>query len=1033
MMRKGPLAWMVDHGVAPNLMMVLFIVGGLMASLAIKKEVFPEFETEIVQVTISYPGATPEDVEQSLLLPVEAAIADVEGIDELTASASEGSGVVSATLIDGVDVMRAYQDIQQAVNAITTLPAAADPPRITLAGRSRSVVSLQVYGRVGQEALHDAAENVRAELQATSGISRAELSGNRDREIQVHLDDEAIERYGLDHQQLASRIAAEALDLASGQLTTAEGEWLIRYQGRRNSAEEFAELPILNTAQGSPVLLRDIAQVSEGFAETDREEFYNGQPGISVDVYQIGGQTPTSISNAVSGELERLRANLPDGVSLDIARDSSEVYEDRLGLLLKNAWMGLALVLVLMALFLEARLAFWVTLGIPTAFLGAMLFLPWIGVSLNMMSMFAFIIALGIVVDDAIMVGENIYSYREEGYSLRDAAVKGAQEIATPLTFAILSNIVAFLPLLFLPGFLGLIFATVPVVVITVFVISLVEALLILPAHLAHASKPRQTPAWQRPLEAVRLRMQQGLHHFTYRRFEPFLQGALNQRLLTVSLGVALLAITLAWAMSGRLGFSLMPRVESDQVQASVTLPIGSHISVSRELSQQLLDAATALSEREEGLSFTSTRSRLDGESLSVRLDIASESLESWPPSRIAREWRELTGDLLGAQSVRFESDFGGPGSGAALSLRLSHPNTQVLEAAATRLAEQLAEYGLTDIDSGLGDGKPQLEMRLSAEGRSLGLTGSDLAQALRGPLQGATAVEQFNGRREVSVEVRLPEASRDSLSELYRLPVRTPEGLSVPLSRVADITLSQASSSLQRINGRRIITVTADSEGDQAINQVLATLQEDVFPTLSNTWPGLEVSMGGRQQDTADNLATLRKAMWLMIAALYALLAIPFRSYLQPLLVMAAIPFGIVGAIGGHMLMGFGLSIISLLGMLALSGVVINDALVLIDYANRKRREGMAPREAIVAAATRRLRPIMMTTLTTFLGLAPMILETSRQARFMIPMAISLGFGMLFATLILLIMVPCLYLSLENLRERLSAPQPPEPERANP
>ncbi|MGO3055495.1 efflux RND transporter permease subunit [Halomonas sp. AOP43-A1-21] len=1025
-MRRGPLAWMIDHGVAPNLLMLLFIVGGLMASLAIKKEVFPEFEIEIVQVSISYPGATPEDVEQSLLLPVEAAVSNVEGIDELTSTAGEGSGMVSATLIDGVDVMRVYQDIQQSVNAITTLPNAADPPRFTLAGRSRSVVSLQVYGSVGLAALHDAAEDIRAELQAVEGISRAELSGNREREIQIHLDEEAIERFGLDHQQLAARIGEEALDLASGQLTTAEGEWLVRYQGRRNSAAEFADLPILTTAQGSPILLGDIADVSNGFAETDREEFYNGEPGLSVDIYQIGHQTPTSISEAVYGELEHLRAALPPGVSLDVSRDSSEIYEDRLSLLLKNAWMGLALVLVLMALFLEARLAFWVTLGIPTAFLGAMLFLPWIGVSLNMMSMFAFIIALGIVVDDAIMVGENIYSYREEGYSLRDAAVKGASEIAVPLTFAILSNIVAFLPLLFLPGFLGMLFATVPVVVITVFLISWAEALFILPAHLAHSRKPRETPAWQRPLEAVRQRMQSGLHHFTYRQFEPFLQRALNQRLLSVALGVAVLVVALAWIMSGRLGFSLMPRAESDQVQATVTLPIGTNISVSRELSQQLLNAAQTLSEQEDTLSFSSTRSRLDGEELQVRLDIANDSLEAWPPSRIAREWRTLAGDLVGAQSVRFESDFGGPGSGAALSLRLSHPDTQVLEAAASRLADELGEYGLTDIDSGIGDGKPQLEMRLSAEGRALGLTGSDLAQALRGPLQGATAVEQFVGRREISVEVRLPEADRDSLNELYRMPVRTPDGLSVPLSRVADITLSQASSSLQRIDGRRIITVTADAEGDRTINQVLATLQEDVFPILENTWPGLEVSLGGRQQDTADNLATLRTAMWLMLAALYALLAIPFRSYLQPLLVLAAIPFGIVGAVMGHIIMGFGLSIISLLGMLALSGVVINDALVLIDYANRKRREGMAPREAIVAAATRRLRPIMMTTLTTFLGLAPMILETSRQARFMIPMAISLGFGMIFATAILLVLVPCLYLGMENWRERLSMPRQP-------
>ncbi|SBR46609.1 efflux RND transporter permease subunit [Halomonas sp. HL-93] len=1026
MLRRGPLAWMVDHGVAPNLLMILFIVGGLMASLAIKKEIFPEFETEVVQVTINYPGATPEDIEQSLLLPVEATISDVEGIDELTASASEGSANLSATLVDGIDVMRAYQDIQQSVNAITTLPSAADPPRFTLAGRTRSVLSLQVYGQTDLGTLHDVAENVRAELQATDGLSRAELSGNRDREIQVLLDDEAIERYGLDHQALASIIGEEALDLASGQLTTDEGEWLIRYQGRRNSADAFAELPVLTSTQGAPIKLGDIANVREGFAETDREEFYNGQPGLSVDVYQIGDQTPTSISEAVNGELERLRAGLPEGVSLDISRDSSEVYEDRLSLLLKNAWMGLALVLVLMALFLEARLAFWVTLGIPTAFLGAMLFLPWIGVSLNMMSMFAFIIALGIVVDDAIIVGENIYSYREEGYSLRDAAVKGAREIATPLTFAILSNIVAFLPLLFLPGFLGLIFATVPVVVITVFLISWAEALFILPAHLSHSRKPRKTPLWQRPLEALRQRMQGGLHHFTYHQFEPFLQRALNVRWLTVALGIVILLVTLSWSMSGRLGFSLMPRVESDQVQATVTLPIGTHISVSRELSDQLLEAAEALSEREPSLEFSSSRSRLDGESLEVRLDIARDSLAEWPPSRIAREWRTLSGDLLGAQSVRFESDVGGPGSGAALSLRLSHPDTQVLEGAASELADSLGNYGLTDIDSGLGDGKPQLEMRLSSEGRSLGLTGSDLAQALRGPLQGATALEQFVGRSEVSVEVKLPSDSRNSLNELYRLPVRTPDGLSVPLSRVADISLSQASSGIERINGRRVITVTADAEDDLPINQVLATLQTDVFPDLESNWSGLDVTMGGRQQDTADNLATLRTAMWLMIAALYALLAIPFRSYLQPLLVMAAIPFGIVGAIGGHMLMGFGLSIISLLGMLALSGVVINDALVLIDYANRKRREGMAAREAIVAAATRRLRPIMMTTLTTFLGLAPMILETSRQARFMIPMAISLGFGMLFATLILLILVPCLYLSLEHLRERFRTPPQP-------
>jgi len=1032
MMRRGPIAWMVHHGVAPNLLMLLLILGGLMASTTIKKEVFPDFELEIITVAIGYPGATPEEVERSLLLPLEAALANVDGIDELTATANEGAGRVSASLVDGVEVMRVYQEIQQAVGAITSLPAAADPPRFGLAGRSRSVMSLQLHGWGDDQLLHDVAEEVRAELQASPGISRVELSGNREREIQVLLDEEAMQRHGLDHRQLASRIGDEALDLAGGRLTTEEGEWLIRYQGRRDGAREFAELPILGTPDGGQLRLGDIARVERGFAETDREVLYNGAPSMSLEVYQIGDQTPIGISDAVHAQLERLQAGLPEGLSLSVSRDTSEVYRDRLDLLLKNAFLGLALVLVLMGLFLEARLAFWVTLGIPTAFLGAMLFLPWFGVSLNMMSMFAFIIALGIVVDDAIMVGENIHSYREQGHSQREAAVRGAREMAVPISFAILSNIVAFLPLLFLPGFLGMIFAVVPLVVITVFLASWLEALFILPAHLAHRAGSREAPAWRRPLDRLRQGLQAWLSRVTQQRFAPFLERCLNQRLLTVSLAVAVLAVALAFAMSGRLGFSLMPRVESDMVQATVTLPVGSPIADDRAIRDRLLDAAETLAERGDGPAFTSSRAQIDGDRLSVRLTLDRASLDAWPPSRVAREWRALAGEFSGAQAVRFESDVGGPGAGAALTLRLSHPDSRALEGAATRLSDALGEFeGVTDIDSGLADGKPQLEIRLSPEGRALGLTGADLAGQLRAPLQGITALEQFVGRHEISVEVRLPAEARRSLADLERLPIRTPEGRQVPLARVADLSLGRAATTLERIDGRRIISVTADAAGEGRINQVMTTLEADVFPALQAGWPGLEVTPGGRQQEAADNVSVLSRAAWLTLIALYALLAIPFRSYLQPLLVLAAIPFGIIGAVAGHLIMGFGLSVVSLMGMLALSGVVINDALVLIDYANRRRREGMGAREAIVAAATRRLRPIMMTTLTTFLGLAPMIFESSRQARFIIPMAISLGFGMLFATLILLLLVPCLYLMLEGVRERLQG-RSPQPEEAS-
>jgi len=1033
MTRHGPIAWMTRHGVAPNLLMLILLLGGLMASLTIKKEVFPDFTLEAVDIEVAYPGATPEEVEQSLLLAIESALADIDGIDEVTATASEGSASVTAELRPGAETMRVYQEIQQAVDRIRTFPEAAEAPTFSLAGRSRQVLELNLHGPTDALTLQRLAERLREQLLGETALGKIELEGSRDREIQVLLDPAAMRRYGLSHAQLAERIGAEALDLAGGRLDTRDGEWLVRYQGRRRSAADFAELPVLSTADGGVVRLGDIARVQPGLAEGDREVLFNGEPGISLQVYQVGDQTPLGVSAIVRGELDRLRDDLPEGLSLTPGWDSSTIYRQRLDLLLGNAWLGLAMVLVLMGLFLEARLAMWVTLGIPTAFLGAMLFLPGLGVSINMISMFAFIIALGIVVDDAIMVGENIYAHREKGHSVFEAATHGAREIAVPISFAVLSNMVAFLPLLFLPGFLGMIMGVIPLVVITVFAVSWIEALFILPTHLAHSQTRQRVPTWQRPIERIRRTMQHGLDRFTHRRFAPFLEHALDRRLLAVAIGVAVLTLALAYAASGRLGFSLMPRVEADRVQATVSLPPGSPLAADHAVRDALLAGARRLADAHADLAYDSTRARQRGDTLEVRLSIAADSLRAWPPSRLARAWREATGELPGVEAIRFASDAGGPGGGADLTLRLSHPDGATLDAAAEALAARLGDYqGVESVDSGVGNGKPQLSIRLSPEGRALGLTGQSLARQLRGPLQGATALKQQQGQAEVSVEVRLPPASRDSLAELGRLPILTPDGGEVALARVARIERSRASAGLTRINGRRIVEVTADLDAAGATPALMTTLEDSLFPQLRQRFPGLEIGPGGRQEETADNLAVLRTALWATLAALYGLLAIPFRSYTQPLLVMTAIPFGVIGAVLGHLIMGFGLSIISLLGMLALSGVVVNDALVLIDYANQRRREGFNAREAIMAAATRRLRPIMMTTLTTFLGLAPMIFETSRQARFIIPMAVSLGFGILFATLILLVLIPCLYLILEDLRERLRASSP-EPARSPP
>ncbi|WP_458526113.1 efflux RND transporter permease subunit [Onishia taeanensis] len=1016
---RGPIAWMRDHGVAANLLMLCLILGGLWSSSLITKEVFPSFELETVNVSVSYPGATPDEVEQSLLLAMESAVQDVEGTDEITATAREGSGSLSIELQDGIETMRAYQDIQQAIDGLTTLPDDAETPSYSLSGRSRAVVELMLHGDSDALTLRHVSERLRSELLSSDGITKVELSGIRDRQVQVTLDQTAMRRYGLNHDDLATRIGNEALNLAGGSLDTRDGEYMVRYEARREGAANFAQLPVLSTQDGGVIRLADIARIRDGFADSDSEVLYDGQPAIGVDIYQVGDQTPTALSAATRERLPALRSSLPEGLSLSVADDDSEIYQDRLELLLKNAWLGLGLVLVLLGLFLEARLAFWVTLGIPTAFLGALLFLPLVEVSINMISMFAFIIALGIVVDDAIIVGENIHAHRERGASPREAAILGAREIAVPLAFAILSNIVAFLPLLFLPGFLGLVFGIIPLVVICIFALSWVEAVFILPAHLSHQSRePNRLLA---PLDRLRRRVQAGLDRFTQGPFRALLERSLDYRGLTVALALAMLILALGWLSSGRLGFTLMPRVESHQAGVTANLPAGSPIADDRALRDHLLAALERIEQRDDGPVLAANSATLDADSLSVVAFLDTGVDDNWSTGQLSRAWREEVGHPAGAETLLFESDVGGPGRGAGLTVRLSATDSASLEKAAQRLADRLADYQpLSDINSGLENGKRELRLALTATGRALGLDGSDLAAQLRGPLQGATALKQQQGRNEVEVKVLLPEQDRISLAQLEGLSVLTPDGVEVPLSRVATITSDTAASTITRIDGRRVIDVTANATPAAAVNQVVTSLEEEVFPALRAELPGLAIGYGGRQQQTSDNLQSLQTSLLFTLAALYLLLAIPFRSYLQPLLVMAAIPFGLIGAVIGHQLMGYGLSVISLLGMLALSGIVINDALVLIDTANRRRRAGDDPRSAVSAAALRRLRPILLTTLTTFFGLAPMIFETSRQARFMIPMAISIGFGILFATLILLLLVPSLYLLVEDARRAL-------------
>jgi len=831
-----------------------------------------------------------------------------------------------------------------------------------------------------------------------------------------------LRAHDLTLEEIARRIRTTAVELPGGGVKTEGGEILVRFKERRDWATEFATMPLITSAAGTVLTLGDIATVRDGFEDTDKFATYNGQRAIGLAVYRVGDQKPIGVSEAGRQALAKIEADLPPGINYAVSSDRSEIYRQLLQLLLKNAFIGLVLVLSLLSLFLEFKLAFWVTMGIPTSFLGGLLFLPAMGVTINMVSMFAFIVALGIVVDDAIVAGENIYEYRQRGLGFIEAAIKGARDVLVPITFSILTNIVAFLPLCFIPGFIGKVWKVIPLVVITVFTISWVESLLILPSHLAHTKSTPHSKFTAR-LHGWQESFSRRFSDFVFNRYGPFLDRCLRWRYLTVAIGLAVLTIVLGLVLGGWIGRTSMPRIESDRAVVTAVLPYGSPLSQTTAVRNRLVATANELAEKNGGESLVEgVFALIKSNAVEVSVFLTAPDVRPLSTTKFTQLWRDQVGQIPGLESLQFESDRGGPGSGAALTVEISHRDIGVLEQASATLAEKLAEFpNVKDIDDGYTPGKQQLDFQLKPEGRSLGLTSQEVARQVRYAFYGAEALRQQRGRNEIRVMVRLTESERVSEYDIEQLLIRTPSGSDVPLMQVAEVKRGRAYTDITRRNGRRTVTVTADVEPIGQTTQVQAALDATILPQLAQDYPGLTYGYEGRQHDFRESTQSLLAGFVLAMMAIYFLLAIPFRSYIQPFIVMASIPFGIVGAVLGHLIMSllpgpaYNLSIISIMGIVALSGVVVNDSLILIDYANRRRAAGEKAGQAIRSAGMRRFRPILLTTLTTFGGLSPMIFETSRQARFLIPMAISLGYGILFATLISLILVPCLYLIVED------------------
>ncbi len=1015
--RKGPIAWMAGNSVAANLIMVVLLLGGFLMGAQIKQEVFPEFSLDRVNISVSYPGASPEEVENGIILAIEEAIQGLEGVEEIQSTASEGLAFVSLEAIEGSDITRLWQETKSEIDRIDTFPDEAGEPQVAIAARQREVLNVGLYGPADEITLREAAEQVRDELLLDPDITQVSLGGVRDFEIQVEVSQENLRRYDLTLQAIADTVARASVELGGGSLKTAGGDILVRVKDRRDTARQYARLPVLSLADGSQVLLEDIASVHEGFEDTNSWASYNGQPAVRIEIYRVGEQTPIQVAEAARSVLEQISDNLPEGLDLTILHDRSVIFQQRAELLLKNAFIGLALVFLFLAIFLDIRLAFWVSLGIPISILGAFVFLGATSFSINMVTMFAFIVTLGIVVDDAVVVGENIYYYRRQGLPFLRAARIGAREIAMPVVFSVLTNMIAFLPLLFVPGIMGKVFSAIPLVVIAVFGVSLIESLFVLPAHLSH--EKRRQAIW--PFNHLE-RWQQGLslalERFIKQGYGKFLSGVLGQRYAVVALGLALLMATAGYVASGRMGMMLFPKVESDYAYCEAVLPYGTAQGRMDAVEKHLVNAADRVAgENGKDRLSKGVLSQVKENSITVRFYLTDASTRPLNTAEVAALWRREVGALSGLESITFESDRGGPGSGKGLTIQLSHRDKAVLDSAGEALAEQLAAFPVVrDIDDGSANGKRQFDIRIRPAGIRVGLTSQEVANQIRHAFQGVEAVKQQRGRNEVTVRVRLPEAERIREATLEDLVLQSPGG-EILLRDAVDMIPGRAYTTIDRTNGRRVIAVTANVRPPPKAENVKNTLNAEILPQLSNRYPGLSYSFKGRQADIQESVSALLMGLGFALLGVYAMLAIPFKSYSQPMIIMFCIPFGMIGAVVGHLVMGYSLSVMSLFGIVALSGVVVNDSLILIDFANRKRRAGQVTIDAVREAGIQRFRPILLTTLTTFGGLAPMILETSRQARFLIPMAISLGFGILFATFITLVMVPSLYMILEDIK----------------
>jgi len=1038
MQEKGIIAWFVKNPVAANLLMITIILMGLYSLFKkVPLETFPAFEQDVVNIAVNFPGATPREVEQGVTIRIEDAIADLPGIERIFSDSAEGRSLVRAEIRKQYDTVVVLNEIKSRIDRISALPEDAERPVVDQLVRIRDVITVVLeQDRKNDVVLRKNTEKIRDEIRALPHVTQLSMGGVRPWEISITIPQAVLSQYDLTLADIAKVIRNASRDIPGGSIKTEAGEILVRALGQAYRKSEFANISIISRKNGTLIRLGDIAEINDGFNEDPLYSRFDGKNAAFINVARVGDQSAIEVAETVKNYIENRKHTLPAGLSLSYWRDSSKVVEARIQTLTKSLVQGILLVLILLALFLRPDLAFWVSVGVPISFLGALAVMPELGVTLNLVSMFGFILVLGIVVDDAIVTGENVYSHlQRHGDGVR-AAIEGTKEMAVPVTFGVLTTVAAFLPLLMIDGVRGKIFAQIPLVVIPVLLFSLIESKLVLPSHLQHM---KLRPAGKKTGFLIRAqqKVSRGLEFFIDRIYRPFLDIALQWRYLTLTFFIAVLILTVATVISGRYKYTFFPRIQSEVISATLQMPEGIAIEITEKYLNRMLHAAEKLQQKyiepdtqepliqhilqTVGSAGFRPRSGIQGKS-----HLGMISFEILPPEQrsstitsreLVAEWRKMIGPVPGAKELSFRAELGRGGD--PINVQLKGNDFKELNKLANQIKLKLNEYdGLYDIKNSFEGGKDEVQLRIRPEAEQLGLNLSSVGTQVRHAIYGNEVQRIQRDQSEVKVMVRLPRKERVSLPDLNNLLIRTPNGAQVPLSEVATIHLGKATSTITRVDRERIINVTADLNKEKIdANKVVADFKE-WLPRLLKDHPGVTFDLEGEQREQKKFGQSLLFGFMIALVTIYVLLAIPFGSYWQPFMVMSVIPFSIIGAIGGHAIMGISLSISSAMGVLALIGVVVNDSLVLVDYTNKKIREGTSVQKAIRLAGGARFRPILLTSLTTFAGLTPLILEKSTQAQFLIPMAVSLGFGILFATLLTLVLIPTFYLIVEDFKQ---------------